>query len=744
MTSYARLFQPRLDGSPLVTNIEIPSIQRDYAQGRTDERASKVRSRFLDVLHTALTGKAPVSLDFVYGSLEGETLHPLDGQQRLTTVFLLHWYLGYRAGELAEEQPWMKFSYATRPSARLFCERLVRAAPAPGETQPTSWIVDQPWYLYVWQQDPTIQAMLVMIQDIHERFADCDGPAAWKRLAVDEDPAISFLFLPVELTSGEDLYIKMNSRGKPLTAFENFKALFECAISWSGDRATAIGHRIDGAWTDVLWRFRGDDDIIDDEFLRYFSFITDVCQWQLGQVPTPGLVEERALRLFGTPGDEAEQSLNFLTHAFDTWASTDVREQMAELFTRTDIGGSQPLVIFGADENINLLEACCRAYDDSDRGRFTYSRTLLLLAVLLDRMSPSGDFPRRVRVLRNLIEGSDNELRPQRMPALVADVRRVIVEGSLEGIKGFNQVQVDDEQQKLAFLQQYPDLTDVLFRLEDHPLLRGSLQAFDLDPATLPGRAASFEVLMASDEHWLELTGALLAAGDYSRRLGDRDRQFGAPHNAAPWRRLLAGESRSGLASTASALGSVLDAISAGTNVETALRDICDAFARARVQQQNLDWRYYLVQYDVMREGWSGIYASVKAEMGYAICMLNRARMNGYYRDPYLSALVREAEIPGVDEGGPYFIGGYVDEPRWFSLPRSGTRIRNAANGFELLPPEEGRFRDAFDRECDNLKVGERYLHVVPQQEHDGSLVDLQDRVASGADLLRRLLAVGL
>ncbi len=144
VTSYARLFQPRLDGSPLVTNIEIPSIQRDYAQGRTDERASKVRSRFLDVLHTALTGKAPVSLDFVYGSLEGETLHPLDGQQRLTTVFLLHWYLGYRAGELAEEQPWMKFSYATRPSARLFCERLVRAAPAPGETQPTSWIVDQP------------------------------------------------------------------------------------------------------------------------------------------------------------------------------------------------------------------------------------------------------------------------------------------------------------------------------------------------------------------------------------------------------------------------------------------------------------------------------------------------------------------------------------------------------------------------------------------------------------------------
>ena len=38
--------------------------------------------------------------------------------------------------------------------------------------------------------------------------------------------------------SGEDLYIKMNSRGKPLTPFENFKARFEQAIAWAGDKAT--------------------------------------------------------------------------------------------------------------------------------------------------------------------------------------------------------------------------------------------------------------------------------------------------------------------------------------------------------------------------------------------------------------------------------------------------------------------------------------------------------------------------
>lgn len=234
LTSYAGLFSPTETDAPRVTSIEIPLIQRDYAQGRTDPRASDIRERFLDVLHEALTGGKDVGLDFIYGDLEGGTLRPLDGQQRLTTLFLLHWYLGYRAEQLSERQAWMSFSYATRPTARLFCEQLVAAKPPPDESTPAAWIVDQPWYLYVWRNDPTIQAMLVMIDAIHRRFADCDPHSAWQRLIDGDAPAISFQLLPIDdMGSGEDLYIKMNSRGKPLTPFENFKARFEHAIAWA-------------------------------------------------------------------------------------------------------------------------------------------------------------------------------------------------------------------------------------------------------------------------------------------------------------------------------------------------------------------------------------------------------------------------------------------------------------------------------------------------------------------------------
>ena len=74
--------------------IEIPIIQRDYAQGRKTKSVQRIRERFLNVLYDALTEKTdPVQLDFIYGSVVDKKFIPLDGQQRLTTLFLLHWYI---------------------------------------------------------------------------------------------------------------------------------------------------------------------------------------------------------------------------------------------------------------------------------------------------------------------------------------------------------------------------------------------------------------------------------------------------------------------------------------------------------------------------------------------------------------------------------------------------------------------------------------------------------------------------
>ena len=118
-------FRGLFDRHPIV---EIPIIQRDYAQGR--ESASEVRRGFLNALCNALAkaegdSTLPLDLDFVYGSVEGsgrKAFLPLDGQQRLTTLFLLHWYLAWKDGKWDEFIAFIKdsqksrLSYSVRPS----------------------------------------------------------------------------------------------------------------------------------------------------------------------------------------------------------------------------------------------------------------------------------------------------------------------------------------------------------------------------------------------------------------------------------------------------------------------------------------------------------------------------------------------------------------------------------------------------------------------------------------------------
>lgn len=137
--------------------------------------------------------------------------------------------------------------------------------------------------------------MLTVIADIDERLAGADHAGAMDALLEPTAPAVSFYMLPLsDVMNGDDLYIKMNSRGKPLTPFENFKARFERALAEAdAERAKAFAHRIDGPWSDVMWPIHGGDFIVDDELMRYIDYITEICEWRQDQI-TSGPLERRA------------------------------------------------------------------------------------------------------------------------------------------------------------------------------------------------------------------------------------------------------------------------------------------------------------------------------------------------------------------------------------------------------------------------------------------------------------------
>ena len=147
--------------------IVIPKIQRDYVQGSNAQQEK--RDEFLNVLLEHLSSGTEYHLDFIYGTGgvdQGEFL-PLDGQQRLTTIFLIHWVLSQRAGihNLDVED---YFSYQTRRSSELFCQKLIKEridfnSFKNGQTISDYVKKETAWYLKQWDTDPTVQAMLEMI-----------------------------------------------------------------------------------------------------------------------------------------------------------------------------------------------------------------------------------------------------------------------------------------------------------------------------------------------------------------------------------------------------------------------------------------------------------------------------------------------------------------------------------------------------------------------------------------------------
>jgi len=751
-TSYGGMFRQGGDEALEIACIEIPLIQRDYAQGRRDPRVDDIRNTFLDALHQALSGGNPMGLDFVYGEVNDGTFEPLDGQQRLTTLFLLHWYLAFRSGRLGEPQPWMRFTYATRPSARLFCERIVENPPPADHSGPPSpWVKDQRWYLHMWRFDPTIEAMLVMLDAIADRFENDDVDAAWERLTDEADPAVWFQLLPIdEMGSAEDLYLKMNSRGKPLTAFEEYKAHLGQTIAHTG-RANEFGHKIDGAWADLLWEYRGDNNIVDDELMNYFDFVLEICEWREDRTRSnePIRLERRAQTLFGENNPRHSEHLAFFFDALDVWADEpDIRATFEALFTAS---ASTPgrIRLFGA-ATVNLVRSCCERYGATRGNARAYSLTdtLLLYATLIHRIHGTVDAARRLRELRNVNEASQFELRVQNMPKLIAEVEEFMRSGSLNALATFNQNQVADEQGKQEFLAEHPELEPAIERLEDQPILRGTLASFDLEATTVAGRAAAFEVAFAI-EHWPALTGALLAIGEYQHDFADSDyHRFGSPTTEGVWRAVLVDRGdRASLAQTRAVLASFLDTLAASLDpVGAQLEAIVDRFLADRVGNAELDWRYYLVRYACMREGNSGIYYGADHKLGYALTMLRKSVQRSWYRDPYLYAIWRESGSP-EEVTDPWFIGYSTDE-RWMRLERSQTGIRSVPTGIAVQAPAAEQHRITFESLCrqhtDVVGTELDWLLMVAQQERNGSLVDTEDRVQKAASFLRELVAAGM
>lgn len=299
--------------------IEIPTIQRDYTYGR--EGAQEISIKLINAILRSLQDEGnSLHLDFVYGkklgienftalernkssidtllislknyaenlniavdfntqqkhssAAEVITFIPLDGQQRLTTLFLIYWYIANVLKDKESKRVLQRFKYATRSSSKEFLQFLTHSENCfdYGSNSLIDNIQNHEDFFSKWTKDPTVVSMLFVLDEINKQLDEksIEPRDAWKKLTKQEIVTFDFFDLDdFELT--DELYLKMNARGKKLTHFENYKAWLQKNYT---DKIQILDwkKKIDLEWNDLFWNEKAEGDTkIDTAYLQFFK-----------------------------------------------------------------------------------------------------------------------------------------------------------------------------------------------------------------------------------------------------------------------------------------------------------------------------------------------------------------------------------------------------------------------------------------------------------------------------------------
>lgn len=614
---------------PHIEKIVIPMIQRDYAQGRQNPHALQVRERFLDALNQAIVKDKKITLDFIYGDIDvNGVLTPLDGQQRLTTLFLLHWY-AVKKGQIPKDQAAFleKFSYETRYSAREFCNFLVEFTPKFQEKL-SDEICDAAGFPLSWKKDPTISSMLTMLDAIDDKFRDCDNLG--ERL---QEGAVSFSFLSIkDMGLTDDLYIRMNSRGKPLTLFEHFKAELEKNLKEAEDNGQTdagtterISTKIDIDWTNMLWLYSKDDDhLIDNRFLNYFRFICDILCYQSDGSTLNESTDVFALikKYFSKEAKNIEDNILKFESFFDCW------KDIATDFFSQYINGDNEHISgkVKSDDAVNIFQTCLNKYAKKDekgqpvgKREFQLKQIVLLFAITFylqnKEQITDEQFRRRFRIVNNLVQNSSEELSESenrdgggnRMPAIIRQTEAIMTSEDLTNTKlGFNDVQWNEEIAKQKWLEDHQNDAEKLFALEDHPLLYGRIAVVDLDNVDHFDR---FRILFDCDKD--KVDRALMTFGNYTQADRGIRRQSGSAEKDDAWKKLFHKnpKARDSSDSDFKEIKKCLYELLKNENIDNdGLDEIAGRYIKGCNDNKSYDWRYYYIKYACFRPKKYGKY----------------------------------------------------------------------------------------------------------------------------------------
>lgn len=711
-------------------SIVIPQLQRDYAQGRAE--AKELRERFLSQILRVLRGEGRLNLDFVYGYDKALSpnhhpiFYPLDGQQRLTTLWLLHWYL-LPSKPAAEEREWLlRFSYRTRSSSTRFCQLLVEHAVVDRSRLDVAAIKDQPWYRQSYNADATIAAMLGTLRTIKELVAPEERVALWERLC--HQRALTFDVIDIkgeEFRLTDELYIKMNARGKPLTSFECYKADLTQALRkldnlgkpWPYKKgqlsyADYFAFKVDNEWLDLF--YNGEINGLDK---RMYGFIQNIAKLCFFLDPENAKKKVDAF----TYSDSVDvflrrDNVHRLISILDLFERIQAKQPLRDFFVTLT-----PSIRFLDEDRKKAPEAVKNLFEDScDRKASVDLVLMLALSYYMEKYElsePTDGLKDYLRVVRNLLWGERrlDEMRYRsnvRINSLLTYWSWIESLASreqvLDAIKNSGEVFLKKKEkekkegklhQRVDFILRYPELKPLIGELEDHPLLAGQLGIFDLskDANEFERQAKAFkqifDVAFCTPKHTSKLIIRALVASGYPGVQGKnvwggyRETWFFGGNGY--WRTVLSIKEYE-QSEQRNAIRQLLSQFAGGTgDTKERLQRIIDAYLESEDARRRR-WRYYFVKYPEFYSGKINFFArdNRKETADAYVDSLKSFSSNplrGYHANAYVQVVWRLVG-GGNTHCRPEWVQGVKDSR--LHLVRSGIYIGHTPEGWRIDLPQ--------------------------------------------------------
>ena len=269
--------------------IVIPDLQRDYCWGdkawnKDENNYTELVSGFLDSVLSFFNENPndKLMLGLIYGYENPHfTIQLCDGQQRLTTLFLLAGMINKKTeenhfkeiliseAELADDRE-TNLQYAIRESTLYFLSDLVCEFFLKKDVSVED-IKNKDWYFKEYDLDASIQSMLSAVKTIDTKLINVNCKAFGEFIINN----LQMLYYDMgHRTRGEETFVVINTTGEPLTATENLKPILIGNIQDKIKRKEASEEwedREDWFWQNKRGHEPTSDNALNDFFIWYWQ-----------------------------------------------------------------------------------------------------------------------------------------------------------------------------------------------------------------------------------------------------------------------------------------------------------------------------------------------------------------------------------------------------------------------------------------------------------------------------------------